>query len=354
MGAPRGGIGDGEDHFARCERGIAAYKAASICSTLVKQGHDVHVVMTEHATRFVGPLTFQALSRNPVLTDTFEEPNPHEIAHIAIADRADVFVVAPATANTIAKLAHGLADDMLSTMALAARCPVLVVPAMNVNMFAHPAVVDNVALLRRRGVYVMEPGTGLLACGWTGKGRLPEPEDVVAAIERLLEARQDLGGLRVVVTAGPTVEDLDPVRYLSNGSTGKMGYAIAEAARQRGASVCLISGPTALPPVAGAEFIRIRSTEDLLAAVQEQMPTADVLIGAAAPADFRPTERLAHKWKKSNGIPTLTLEPTPDVLATVARDKRPHQVFVGFAAETQDAVEQGRKNWNKRTWTSWW
>lgn len=328
--------------------GIAAFKSASVCSSLVKKGYDVQVLMTENATKFVQPLTFQALSRNPVLTDTFEEPNPAEIAHIAKADAADVFVIAPATANVIGKLANGIADDVLTTTALAVTCPLVIAPAMNVNMYQHPAVTENLQRLRQRSAIVLEPGTGLLACGWIGKGRLPEPEDIVAVVEAVLHRKTDLNGTRVLVTAGPTVEDLDPVRYLSNSSTGKMGYAIAQAAVQRGADVILVSGPTHLPPVHGVEMVRIRSTEDLLHAVQAHAPSCDVFISAAAPADFRPVQRLSHKWKKSDGVPVLELEPTPDVLATVAQSKHDGQVFVGFAAETKNAVDYGRRKLERK------
>ncbi|WDM01465.1 bifunctional phosphopantothenoylcysteine decarboxylase/phosphopantothenate--cysteine ligase CoaBC [Alicyclobacillus cycloheptanicus] len=331
--------------------GIAAYKAAALCSLLTKRGYGVQVLMTEHATRFIQPLTFQSLSKRPVVVDTFAEPRPDEIAHIAMADRASLFVIAPATANLIGKLANGIADDMVSTTALAVTSPVVVAPAMNVHMFEHPAVQANLEVLRQRGVILVDPGSGPLACGYTGKGRLAEPEDIVAVVDAVLHRDRDLAGRSVVVTAGPTIEDIDPVRFLSNRSSGKMGYAIAQAAVARGARVTLITGPTSLPPVAGATMVPVRSTEDLLHAVQQVIEAADVFISAAAPADFRPVERLGHKWKKSSGIPALALEPTPDVLAMVAEHKRRNQVFVGFAAETQDALAYGedklrRKNLN--------
>lgn len=328
--------------------GIAAFKSATVCSSLVKRGYDVQVLMTENATRFIQPLTFQALSRNPVLTDTFDEPNPAEIAHIAKADAASAYVIAPATANVIGKLASGIADDVLTTTALAIRCPLIVAPAMNVNMYEHPAVQENLRVLRERGAIVIEPGTGPLACGWTGKGRLPEPEDIVAVVEAVLRRKSDLSRVRVLVTAGPTIEDIDPVRYLSNNSSGKMGYAIAAAAAARGAVVQLISGPTHLQPIPGVDTVYIRSTEDLLRAVRERVQQVDLFISAAAPADFRPAQRLQHKWKKSDGVPTLELEPTPDVLATVSREKREDQCFVGFAAETTDAVAYGRSKLERK------
>jgi phosphopantothenoylcysteine decarboxylase/phosphopantothenate--cysteine ligase len=338
---------EGDDAMAKTvllgvSGGIAAYKSAALCSALVKRGYDVQVLMTENATRFIQPLTFQALSRNPVLTNTFVEPNPAEIAHIAKADAASALVIAPATANVIGKLAAGIADDVLTTTALAIRCPLILAPAMNVNMYEHPAVQENLNVLRKRGAIVIEPGTGPLACGWTGKGRLPEPEDILEVVESVLRRKSDLAGVRVLVTAGPTIEDIDPVRYLSNASSGKMGYALAAAASARGAVVQLISGPTHLPPVPGVDTVYIRSTEDLLQAVRERIKDADLFISAAAPADFRPVQKLPHKWKKSDGVPVLELEPTPDVLATVSREKRENQCFVGFAAETTDAVRYGR------------
>ncbi len=322
--------------------GIAAYKAAALCSLLTKRGYSVEVLMTANATRFIQPLTFQSLSKHPVIVDTMNEPAPHEIAHIAIADRADLFVVAPATANLIGKLANGIADDMVSTTALAVTAPVLIAPAMNVHMLAHPAVQMNLEVLRARGAVIVDPGSGPLACGYTGKGRLAEPEDIADVIDALLARKVDLQGRSVVVTAGPTVEEIDPVRFLSNRSSGKMGYALAEAAVLRGATVTLIHGPTSLAPVAGVKMVPVRSTEDMLGAVKAAVSDADALISAAAPADFRPRERLEHKWKKTSGTPTLDLEPTPDILGTVAVNKTVNQVFVGFAAETRQAVEYGR------------
>jgi phosphopantothenoylcysteine decarboxylase / phosphopantothenate---cysteine ligase len=351
---PRGGVreeGDvavGKTILLGVAGGIAAFKSATVCSSLVKRGYDVQVLMTANATRFIQPLTFQALSRNPVLIDTFDEPNPAEIAHIAKADAASAYLIAPATANVIGKLAAGIADDVLTTTALAIRCPLIVAPAMNVNMYEHPAVQENLRVLRKRGAIVIEPGTGPLACGWTGKGRLPEPEDIVAVVEAVLRRKSDLSGVRVLVTAGPTIEDIDPVRYLSNNSSGKMGYAIAAAAAARGAAVQLISGPTHLPPIPGVDMVHIRSTEDLLRAVSERVGQVDLFVSAAAPADFRPAHRLQHKWKKSDGVPVLELEPTPDVLATVSREKREDQCFVGFAAETTDAIAYGRSKLERK------
>jgi phosphopantothenoylcysteine decarboxylase/phosphopantothenate--cysteine ligase len=328
--------------------GIAAYKTASLCSLLVKRGYQVQVLMTEHATHFVQPLTFQALTRRPVVVDTFAEPDAAEIAHIAIADRADLYVIAPATANLLAKLALGLADDMVTTTALATTAPILVAPAMNVHMYENPAVQRNLQILRERGIWIVDPGVGPLACGYTGKGRLAEPEDIADVIDARLRGRRDLVGLRVLVTAGPTVEDIDPVRYLSNASSGKMGYAIAAAAVARGAEVVLISGPTHLPPVVGARMRHVRSTEDMLQAVRAEFPACDVFISAAAPVDFRPVERRSHKWKKTDGVPRLELEATPDILSSLQDLRRDGQTLVGFAAETQDAVSYARQKLERK------
>ncbi|KPV45343.1 bifunctional phosphopantothenoylcysteine decarboxylase/phosphopantothenate--cysteine ligase CoaBC [Alicyclobacillus ferrooxydans] len=323
--------------------GIAAYKAASLCSLLVKHGYDVQVLMTRNATEFIKPLTFQSLSRNPVVVSTFEEPNPAEIAHVAMADRADLFVVAPATANLIGKLAHGIADDMVTTTALVCQAPLLIAPAMNVHMYDHPAVQENLRILRQRGAIVVDPGSGPLACGYTGKGRLAEPEEIKDVVDAVLTRQSDLSDLRVLVTAGPTVEDIDPVRFVSNGSSGKMGYAIAEAAVSRGAKVTLVTGPSHLEPVAGAEMVRVRSTEQMKDAVLKRLSTVDAVIGAAAPVDFRPAERFDQKWKKSDGLPQIDWVQTPDILASVAKAKEARHVVVGFAAETRDVVLNAEK-----------
>lgn len=328
--------------------GIAAYKSASLCSLLVKQGYEVQVLMTEHATRFIQPLTFQSLTKRPVVVDTFVEPNPGEIAHISLADWADLYVIAPATANVIGKLAHGIADDMVTTTALAVTSPVVIAPAMNVHMYDHLAVQDNIRILRARGAIFIDPASGPLACGYTGKGRLAEPEDIVDVIHAVLNQPCDLEGLSVLLTAGPTIEDIDPVRYLSNASTGKMGYALAAAAVQRGGKVTLVTGPTHLSPVPGVEMVHVRSTEEMLHAVVSRVDDADVYISAAAPADFRPAETLARKWKKSDGTPVLQLEQTPDILATVGKTKRSDQVFVGFAAETNEPITYGMQKLERK------
>jgi len=324
--------------------GIAAYKAATLCSLLKKQGHQVQVLMTDHATRFIAPLTFQSLSQNPVVTDTFAEPNPTEIAHIAMADRADAFVVVPATANLIAKLALGIADDMVTSTALAVTSPVIVAPAMNVHMYEHPTVQENLEKLRRRGVVVVSPNSGPLACGYTGKGRLAEPDEIRDVVEAVLHRQRDMASLSVLITAGPTVEDIDPVRFISNNSSGKMGYELAAAAALRGASVTLVSGPVHLAAPADVNLISVRSTQDMLQAVKTHIDAADVYVSAAAPADFRPTRPQPQKWKKEQGIPRIELEATPDILHLMGESKQPHQTFVGFAAETDNAVEHG---WQK-------
>lgn len=323
--------------------GIAAYKSASLCSNLVKRGYDVQVVMTEHATRFIQPLTLQALTKHPVIFDTFVEPNPSEIAHIAVADRALLYVIAPATANLIGKLAHGLADDMVTTTALAATCKTVVVPAMNVHMFDHPAVQANLTTLRERGAIVLDPAEGPLACGYTGKGRMPEPEDITSVLEAILSEQQDLVGLRIVVTAGPTIEDIDPVRYLSNRSSGKMGYAIAARAVARGAKVTLVTGPTHLDPVPGANMVYVRSTEQMMNGVEQAMVGSDVLIAAAAPADYRPIQVAPTKLKKSAGPPQIEFEATIDILDAVSKHRKDGQMMVGFAAETDDVIAYGRR-----------
>ncbi|MFD0680466.1 MULTISPECIES: bifunctional phosphopantothenoylcysteine decarboxylase/phosphopantothenate--cysteine ligase CoaBC [unclassified Paenibacillus] len=314
--------------------GIAAYKAAAICSKLAQAGADVRVIMTESATRFIAPLTFQTLSRHDVIVDTFDEKDAAVVSHIDLADRADLVVVAPATANIIGKMAHGLADDMLSTTLLATTAPVLVAPAMNVHMYAHPAVQANMETLARRGVLFVEPGTGQLACGYVGKGRLEEPEQIVEAIHRFFMEKGQLRGKKVLVTAGGTVERIDPVRYLTNDSSGKMGYAIAEAARSMGAEVTLVTGKASLPVPEGVKVIHVESAQNMLEAVVERFPDSDIVIKAAAVADYRPAERAMQKIKKNEQEMTLTLVKNEDILQTIGRMKK-HQYLVGFAAETE-------------------
>lgn len=328
--------------------GIAAYKAAALTSKLTQAGAKVSVVLTANACKFVQPITFEALSHRPVYTDTFKEPVPGVISHIDVADRADLVILAPATANIIGKYANGIADDMLSTMLLATTAPVMVAPAMNVNMYNHPAVQANMRRLLTYGVTMVEPNEGMLACGWVGRGRLAEPEEIVEAAIRFFEQKetttkslhsapqQDLQGKKIVVTAGPTREKIDPVRYISNYSSGKMGYAIAEAARDRGADVTLISGPTALSIPAGVTFVPVESVQEMLDAVLQVYPQADVVIKSAAVSDYRPEQVYAHKVKKTQSEDfSLSLVKAPDILRTLGEQKT-HQMLVGFAAETQE------------------
>lgn len=314
--------------------GIAVYKAVALCSKLVQRGAEVRVIMTESATKFVTPLTFQAISRHEVATDTFQENDPSVISHIELADWADLAVVAPATANVLGKMACGIADDMLTTTLLATRAPVLAAPAMNVHMYEHPAVVHNLQVLRERGVHLMEPGTGQLACGYTGKGRLPEPDEIVLRIEQLFSASSRWSGKRVLVTAGGTVERIDPVRYISNDSSGKMGYALAEAAANLGAHVVLVSANVNLPAPRGVSVVPVVSARDMYQAVMERLPDMDIIIMAAAVADYRPVNAAAQKIKKKQERLILELERTEDILAEIGR-KKTGQFVVGFAAESE-------------------
>lgn len=327
--------------------GIAAYKAAEIVRLLQDRGIRVQVVMTRAAQEFVRPLTFAALSGEKVITDMFgsggdEQANVESaIEHIAIAQAIDALVVAPATADVLARFAQGIANDFLSTLYLATTAPVVVAPAMNVNMWNHVATQANLEILRKRGVRIVEPDSGYLACGMTGPGRLAENETIVAAVMEALGAAQDLAGETVLVTAGPTREKIDPVRYLTNRSSGRMGYAIAEAALRRGARVLLVSGPTAIPAPGGAELTLVETADEMLAAVLKLLPEATVVIKTAAVADFRPRAVAGQKIKRK-GEMTLELEPTADILAQVARRKTT-QVVVGFAAETENVLENARK-----------
>jgi phosphopantothenoylcysteine decarboxylase/phosphopantothenate--cysteine ligase len=314
--------------------GIAAYKAATLCSKLVQAGANVRVVMTESAAKFITPLTLQTLSRHPVYIDTFDEFNAAVVSHIDLADSADLVVIAPATANIIAKMANGIADDMLSTTLLAATAQVLVAPAMNVHMYAHPAVEHNMARLAERGVRFIEPGTGQLACGYVGKGRLAEPEDIVFAIKNWFAKGQQLAGKKVLVTAGGTVERLDPVRFLTNDSSGKMGFAIAEAAANRGADVTLIAARMSVDTLDGIRIIKVESAEEMLQAVMSRFDETDIVIKAAAVADYRPVTRASTKMKKNEDRLIIELERTTDILQTLGERKK-GQFIVGFAAETE-------------------
>ena len=319
--------------------GIAAYKACELLRLLQKRGMDVYVVMTKHATQFVAPLTFETLSGHPVAVDTFERPATWEVEHIALAKRADLFLIAPATANIIGKMANGIADDMLSTTVMATKAPVMIAPAMNTGMWENPATQQNIETLKKRGVHVVTPATGHLACGDSGAGKL---EDVTVIADRaitVLEKKKDLAGLRVMVTAGPTREALDPVRYISNRSSGKMGYAIARAAMERGAEVTLLTGPVAIEPPQGVKAVSFMTTQDLLDCALEHAVNQDVIIQSAAPADYRAKEIAAQKMKKQGGADmVIELVENPDVAATLGRNKRADQTFVGFAAETNDVL----------------
>lgn len=329
--------------------GIAAYKACELTSRLRKAGAQVYVVMTKNACEFVAPLTFETLSNHPVVTDTFARPEKWEVEHVALAKRADVFVIAPATANIMAKLAVGLADDMLSTTALATRAPLLIAPAMNTGMWENAATRQNVETLRARGARLIGPEGGFLACGDQGAGRMSEPETIFDAIAETLARTEDMCGLRVLVTAGPTQEKIDPVRYLTNRSSGKMGYAVAQAAAERGARVTLVSGPVRLAAPAGVEMVPVVSTQDLYNEMTRRCGEADVIVQAAAPADFTPVSAAEHKLKKQGGDMTLALRETPDVAAAVGRLKREGQTLVGFAAETDNVLENaGGKLLKKR------
>jgi phosphopantothenoylcysteine decarboxylase/phosphopantothenate--cysteine ligase len=321
---------------------IGAYKACEVLRELQKRDVEVRVVMTQHAARFVSPMTFEALSRRPVFLDQFALGEASDIQHISLADAADLLLIAPATANCLGKLARGIADDALSTLYLATKARVLIAPAMNVNMFEHPAVVENIAILRARGVLFVDPGAGYLACGWLGKGRLAEVPAIVDAAMALLVRRHDFDGETVLVTAGPTVEDLDPVRFVSNRSSGRMGYQLAEAARERGARVILVSGPTSLAAPAGVELVAVRSTAEMAGAVVEHGRLATIVAMAAAVSDYRPAHAAAHKLKKGEGSLTLELVRTPDILRELGASKG-SRFLVGFAAETEAVLENARR-----------
>jgi phosphopantothenoylcysteine decarboxylase/phosphopantothenate--cysteine ligase len=323
--------------------GIAAYKAAALTSKLTQKGAEVHVIMTASAKQFITELTLQSLSKQRVYSDTFQERDPSSISHIDLADSADLVLIAPATANIIAKMAHGLADDMLSTTLLAATAPVMVAPAMNVHMYQHPAVLSNIDTLYNRGVHFIEPGEGLLACGYVGKGRLEEPEAIVKVVENFFALQNDkksgpLAGKKVVVTAGGTVERIDPVRYISNDSSGKMGFALARAARAMGAEVTLIAARTdeAPPRDADIRLVRVESAQDMYEAVTERWADCDILIKAAAVADYRPRHSAESKIKKSGDTMTLELVKTTDILESLGKMKD-KQFLIGFAAETGNA-----------------
>lgn len=328
--------------------GIAAYKSAELVRRLQDEGHSIQVVMTRAAREFITPLTFAALSGQRVITDLFSNQPGGEgsldsaIDHIAVAQRTDLLLVAPATADVLAKFAGGIADDFLTTLYLASTAPVVVAPAMNVNMWQHAATQESVATLHARGVWIVEPSEGYLACGMTGSGRLAEQEEILKTVREVLQGKQDLAGETILVTAGPTCEDLDPVRFLTNRSSGKMGYTVAATAARRGAKVALVSGPTALETPQGVERIDVRSTEEMQRAVQSKFVGCTIAIFAAAVADYRPAEKSGQKIKHGEAGLTLRLEPNPDILATVAKEKG-ERLVVGFAAETEHVAENARK-----------
>ncbi len=327
--------------------GIAAYKAVELVRQLTRRGAEVQVVMTEAATRFVTPLTFETLSHQPVLLDMYSLAYGSRIGHIESGRRAELFVVAPATARTIARLALGLADDFLSNIYLASRCPLLVAPAMDSDMYTHPAVQENLQRLRERGVHVVGPGSGELASGLVGPGRLADIPEIMAAIERILRRSGDLASQTVLVTAGPTREPLDPIRYFSNRSSGKMGYALAEAAAARGAAVILVSGPTALSAPPGVDVAHVETAQQMFEAVLARLPAATVVIKAAAVADYRPVHAAGRKIKKKEARLDIALEPTPDILAEVGKRKE-GRILVGFAAETEDLVRNAREKLGRK------
>ena len=330
--------------------GIACYKSAMLASALVKQHCNVHVLMTRNAAEFIGPHTFESLTGNRVSMDTFDRNYVHQVEHIALADQADLVLVAPATANVLAKCANGIADDMLTTVVLACDCPKIAAPAMNTRMYENPVTQDNLEKLRRYGWEIVEPAAGRLACGAVGKGKMPEPEDLLETVLHALVHEKDMEGMRVLVTAGPTQEALDPVRYLTNHSTGKMGYAVARAAAARGAQVTLVSGPTDLKKPGYVETVDVVSAQDMFDAVTSRAPEQDLIIKAAAVADYRPRTVSEEKIKKSGGDEDLhlELERTQDILAWLGEHRREGQLLCGFSMETQNMVENSRKKLAKK------
>lgn len=328
--------------------GIAAYKAAYLASALVKLHASVEVVMTRNATEFIAPLTFEQLTGNKVMVDTFDRNFVHQVEHIALADRTDLVMIAPATANVCAKLAHGLADDMLTTTVLACTCPKLIAPAMNTHMYENPVTQDNLEILRRYGWEVITPASGRLACGAVGAGKLPEPQDLLQYILREIAFPHDLKGKRVLVTAGPTQESLDPVRYLTNHSTGKMGYAIARRAMERGADVTLISGPTTLERVPFVKMVDVVSAQDMFEAVSARAEESDLIFKAAAVADYTPCDYSGDKIKKKEGDLSIPLKRTVDILSWLGEHRRPGQVICGFSMETRDMVANSQAKLEKK------
>lgn len=328
---------------------IAAYKAAALASRLTQQGAAVHTLLTANGAQFISPVTFEGVTGQKCVTDTFDRNFQYSVEHVALAKQADLVLVAPATANVIAKLAHGLADDMLTTTVLACRCPKIVAPAMNTGMYENPVTQDNLEILRKYGWTVVEPANGRLACGDTGAGKFPEPDQLAAHVLLAIAEEKDMAGLQVLVTAGPTQEPLDPVRFLTNHSTGRMGYAMARNAACRGASVTLVTGPTSLEPPLGVRVIRVRTAGEMFQAVAAAAPAQDMLAFAAAVADYRPAQVSGEKIKKSAGVlGEIPLSPTRDILQYTGDHKRPGQLLCGFSMETHDLLENSRKKLEKK------
>ena len=327
---------------------IAAYKTASLASALKKLNADVHVLMTQNAVNFINPITFETLTGNKCLVDTFDRNFEYSVEHVSLAKKADVVMIAPASANVIGKIAHGIADDMLTTTVMACRCRKIIAPAMNTNMFENPIVQDNMKILEGYGYEVISPAVGYLACGDTGAGKMPEPELLLEYILQETACEKDMEGLRVLVTAGPTQEAVDPVRYITNHSTGKMGYAIATVCARRGASVTLVSGPTGLQKPRFVQTVDIKSAREMYEAVTAQAQEQDIIVKAAAVADYRPKYVSIEKIKKKGGELTLELERTDDILAYLGEHKRQGQFLCGFAMETQDLIENARKKLQKK------
>lgn len=339
---------DGKEILLGVTGGIAAYKAVELTSRLVKLRASVSVIMTQNATKMIAPRTFQSISRNSVTVDMFAEIANWQPGHVSLADKADIFVIAPATANSIAKLAHGIADDMLSTTALAVRAPILIAPAMNCHMYENSVLQNNIKILKEYGVSFIEPEHGRLACGYEGKGRLADIDKIVQAIKSKVNDVSDLERQTVLVTAGPTREPLDPIRFITNRSTGKMGYAVAEAAVARGANVILVSGPTALSAPEGVKLIDIETTAQMRDGVFEYANKSDVIVLAAAPVDYRPQNVSSRKIKKQQGDMTLALERTPDAMAELGRSKMDSRIVVGFSMETENLLENARQKLLKK------
>ncbi len=327
---------------------IAAYKTAYLASALKKLDADVHVLMTQNATNFINPITFETLTGNKCLVDTFDRNFEFSVEHVSLAKQADVVMIAPASANVIGKLAHGIADDMLTTTVMACKCKKIVAPAMNTNMFENPVVQDNLKILTHYGYEVISPATGYLACGDTGTGKMPEPQELLEYILQEIEYEKDMQGLKVLVTAGPTQEAIDPVRYITNHSTGKMGYAIAKMAARRGAEVTLVAGQTALETQRFVDTVSVRSAKDMYEAVTSRAAEQDIIIKAAAVADYRPKYVSDHKMKKHDGNLVIELERTDDILASLGENRRPGQFLCGFAMETENLLENSRKKLKKK------